>query len=246
MRTLICSLTLVAAVALCASPVLAQEPPARTLQLSFDADGRVNLAARDVTVREILAEWARQCGCYVLNAERLPGGPLATPIQFEHASQQAVLESLLRSAAGYALTPKRAGSRGVSNFETIYIVAVSSPVSAAYTPPPVAPAPMMAMPTPGSPDDEIPPVVLQGPQGPQGLPQSLPPGMPAPAMAPPGYPAPTSPTSMPTPSSTQTPRISGTPTSFVPGASGGTPQSSAPAPGTVTPVPTPAVPPQGR
>src|SRR5690349_605789 len=85
----------------------AQSAAPRKLQLSFDADRRVSLAAQNVTVAEILAEWARQCGCYVVNGNRLGGAPLAVPIQFERAGQADVLASLLRQAAGYVLTPSR-------------------------------------------------------------------------------------------------------------------------------------------
>jgi hypothetical protein len=227
MRTALRVATFLALIALSVTAAAAQTPALeRTLQLSFDADGNVNLAARNVTVREVLAEWARQCGCYIVNADRLPGGPMPMLIQFEHQPQGLVLESLLRQAAGYALTPQRAESRSISNFETIYILATSSPTQGAYIPPPSAP--VMSMPTPGSPDDEIPPVIPQGPQG-----------VPRPEFPPPG----TMPGNLPVPSSAPAPtsRPGGTPTTFVPIVPVGTPQSSAPAPGSVTPAlpPTP-------
>lgn len=134
----------------------AQAPAARAVALSFDADGRVNLAAQNVPVRDVLAEWARQCGCFIVNADRLPG-VIDVPVEFAHAAQSDVLASLLRQAAGYVLTPKRSGDRGISNYETIYIVPTSNPVASAYVPPPVPPA-GANLPTRGAPDDEIPPV----------------------------------------------------------------------------------------
>lgn len=229
MRPVIRYVAFVSALLLAAVPATAQVSVTPSIQLSFDADGKVNLAARNVTVREILAEWARQCGCYIINAERMPGGPLPTPIQFEHATQQAVLESLLRAAAGFALTPKRAGSSGVSNFETIYILATSSPVASAYVPPPATPT--MMMPTPGAPDDELPPVVpaFNRADTPQG---SAPPG--------PG----SSPTPVPTPQQTPAARIGGVPSSFTP-TTGAVPIVAMPpgqAPNTSTPqnMPTPS------
>lgn len=139
------------------TPTEAQAPTARTLTLSFDEGGRVTLVAQNVAVRDILAEWARQCGCYIVNADRMPG-TLTMPVQFEQATQSDVLESLLRQAAGYVLTPKRAGSQGISNYETIFILATSNPVAGAYVPPPAAPV-GPPPPTTGSPDDEIPPVM---------------------------------------------------------------------------------------
>ena len=126
----------------------AQNAP-RVLTLSFDADGRVNLKAQSVTVREIFAEWARQCGCYIVNAQSIPGGPLTVPFQFEHATQRQVLESLLRQVSGYTLTPKRPGSTSVSMYETIHITPTSVATQTTYS------APILA----STPDDEIPPVV---------------------------------------------------------------------------------------
>ena len=142
-----------------AADARAQTPAPRTLSLVFLADGTVTLGAQGVTAREILAEWARQCGCYVVNADKLAGTPLAVPVLFEHASQASVLESLLRPAAGYVLTPRRAGSRSASNYEVIYILATSTAVtttSGSYS----MSTPSVAVPiaSAGSPDDEIPPV----------------------------------------------------------------------------------------
>jgi len=155
----------------------AAQTTARTLDLKFNADGTVTLAMQNVTPREVLAEWARRCGCYVINSEKMTGAPIAIPVRFENASQAVVLESLLRQAAGFALTPRRAGATGPSEFETIYVLATSSPSASAYSPAysPVAPV----VNSPGSPADEIPPVVPQplnlpradSPQGQQQPPQ---------------------------------------------------------------------------
>jgi hypothetical protein len=209
--------------------------PARVLQLSFDADGRVSLSARSVTIREILAEWARQCGCYVVNGDKLPGGPLEIPVLFEHESQAAVLESLLRQAAGFVLTPRRAGVASRSNFETIYIVATSTPSAAgSYTPPPVTPS--YGVSTPGGPDDELAPVAPTAP----GAAPVQPPGADAPpipnAPLPPGM----SPSSYPS-TSTPAPAPPGTPGTFVPivPVTSGPAQPQAGAPGTVPPSQTP-------
>jgi hypothetical protein len=164
------------------APLQAQAPE---LQLSFDATGTVTLKAHRVTVREILAEWARQCGCHIVNADKLTGAPLAVPVVFEHAAQGRVLESLLRQAAGFALTPKRANSRIASEYEVIYILASSSPSASAYVPPAYTPpAPVPAFPTPGAPDDEIPPVIPAGALRPGQPPDSPPAAAPAPR---PGY-----------------------------------------------------------
>jgi len=142
-------LAAVVIVGFAAAQAWAQTPaPSRVLTLSFDADGRVNLKAQGVTIREILAEWARQCGCYIVNAQGITGGPIALPFQFDHATQRQVLESLLRQVSGFTLTPKREGSTSVSMYETIYITPTSVASQSTYT------APIMS----STPDDEIPPV----------------------------------------------------------------------------------------
>jgi hypothetical protein len=172
-------------------PAAAQTPPVRTLRLTFHSDGNVTLTAANVTVREILAEWARQCGCYIVNWDKLAGAPLPMPVEYAQQPQAKVLESLLRQAAGFVLTPKRAGSTSVSNYETIYILATSSPVAGAYVPPAAAAIPVIPMPTMGSPEDEIPSVLTPpmpgvGPAGPP-KPGQMPmvPGRPTPPPAPP-------------------------------------------------------------
>ena len=76
-----------------------------------------------------------------------------------------VLEALLRQAAGVILTPKRAGTAGPSQFETIYVLATSNPTtggfSSAYNP--VSTPPYQSnISSPGNPADEIPPVTQAG------------------------------------------------------------------------------------
>ncbi len=188
-----------------AGPAGAQTP-GRVLQLSFDADGRVTLRAQHVTPREILAEWARQCGCYLVNAEKLPGDAITIPLLFERQPQALVLGSLLRTAAGYVLTPRREPSGGPSQYETIYILATSNPTSGAY-PASVSTIPVpVPISTPGSPDNEIPPVAeitTQPPNSPTQAPESKPAGTPTSGMPSsvfvPIVPAPSNPFSAPAP-----------------------------------------------
>jgi hypothetical protein len=218
---------LVAVVALANLPVVvpaAQVPTgtsasARTLDLTLEPGGLVTLKAQNVTVRDVLAEWARQCRCFIVNAQNLQGGPIAIPMLFERAPQQRVLESLLRQAAGYVLTPQRPGANSLSSFETIYIVAVSNPAPTAYSAPPPAAA-MLPPPTPGSPDDEIPPVTPM-------------PAQPRPSNTP-APPAEQPAANQPPPA----PRPPGTPGVFVPIVPIGPAQPApGPTPGSVTPAP---------
>jgi hypothetical protein len=138
----------------------AAQPPARTLKLTFEADGTVTLNAASVSVREVLLEWARLCGCLIANAQNL-AGTIDVPVQFDHSPQAVELGSLLRKSAGYILTPRSAGMTGPSEFETVYVLATSNPVAAPvpYSPSPsfVSP-PIVQPPTAGAPADELPPL----------------------------------------------------------------------------------------
>jgi len=149
------------------APATAQLSQERTLTSSFDADGLVTLRAQNVRPSEVMAEWKRLCQCSVVDAERLTAGPLVTPLVFDKVPQAMALEALLRQAAGMILTPKRAGTAGPSQFETIYVLATSNPTtggfSSAYNP--VATPPYQSnISSPGNPADEIPPVTPGGQQ----------------------------------------------------------------------------------
>jgi hypothetical protein len=207
-------------------PAAAQAPP-RRLQLSFESDGTVTLHAASVSVREVLMEWARQCGCAIVNAPNVPG-TLDVPVEFDHARQDVVLASLLRRAAGFVLTPRRAGMTGPSQFETVYVLPTSnaSASAAAYAPPQPAFTPV-APPTAGSPADEIPPVTPIPSLPPQAGPTAGQPQAPAPAAAP------------------QQPARIGVPTRFVPivpigGSTPAAPPPSTAAPGSPGTPPAPA------
>jgi hypothetical protein len=157
---------------------------ARKLQLSFN-QGHVNLVAQNVTVREILNEWQRQNGCQFVNSEKLTGGPVS--FEFGQETELHVIEALLRGAAGYIIAPRADSAQSGSVCGSVFILPTSRPTSTAstYTPNMFSPlaAPLMQ---PGSPDDEIPPVMPQmGPQTIQSRQGQMPPtgqqpGQPAP------------------------------------------------------------------
>ena len=152
-----------------ATAVAQNAGPTRTLELSFN-NGKVTLVARGVTVPEIMAEWARKGGSVVTNAEKLSGGPVT--YEFHDVPEAVVLQSVLRSAAGFIAAPRRPGGpTGASGIEQVMILAVSRPSANAVITMPTNPMPMpnqspVAM--QGSPDDDIPPVNPMGqrPQGP--------------------------------------------------------------------------------
>ena len=216
--TIVAALSLVVATFLPVVPAaqMAQTPPPRKLELTFDGQGNVSLLASNVTVREILAEWTRIGGSRFLNVERLTGAPLQIPVQFDRQPEGDVLASLLAGMSGYILGPKMVGMAGTSRFGTVVIQATSTATtSTSYSPGnnfnnATAPPPV----TRSNPDDEIPPVTP--PNSPAGAPAATNPnqgprsnapsvGVPAnPVIVPIGpAPAPTTPT---TPGTTTTGR----------------------------------------
>jgi hypothetical protein len=145
-----------------AVPAGAQTPAApRTLQLSFDS-GTVTLVANGVTLSEILTEWQRQGGSTFLNIDRVPtSGPLT--YEFHNVPDAAVMQSLLREAAGVIIAPRRPGGPvGASSIEQVIVLAASRPTIAANA---LAVQTLSANPTPivGRPDDDIPPAAPSAP-----------------------------------------------------------------------------------
>jgi len=155
------------------------------------SNGRVTLIAHDVTVREILAEWARVGQAKIVNGEKLSGGPVT--IELTDVPEARALDTVLRSAAGYVMAPRTAGTPGASLYDRILILATSRPPMM----PPSNPAPFANRPMPQAPQNQLninadddgelnaPPVVnplgqppmMNAPQGQPGMPQAQP-GMP--------------------------------------------------------------------
>lgn len=151
-----------------ATTVSAQSgPPTRTLEINF-SEGRVTLVASGVTLPEILAEWQRKGGSKIVNGERLMGGPLT--YEFRNVSETAVMASLLRSAAGVIVAPRRPGGpTGASQIEQVIVLPTSRPTTASAS---VVTMPANQNPNPvpiyGRPGDDIPPAVpIQNPAEPQ-------------------------------------------------------------------------------
>jgi hypothetical protein len=117
-----------------ASALLAAAVPATAGELHLTiANGRVTLVARDVTVREILAEWARVGQTRIVNGEKLLGGPVT--LQLENVPEAQALDTLLRSAAGYIMAPRSAASSGPSVYDRIMILATSRAPAMVAAPP---------------------------------------------------------------------------------------------------------------
>ena len=150
------------------------------------ADGRATVIARDVPVRQILAEWARVGNTRVVGAEKLMGGPIS--LEIVDVPEKKALDILLRSAAGYMAAPRPAAVVGASQFDRVIILATSRPPAATAS----VPAPfnmnrptIPQMPPQPPPDDDngepeqgpVPPPGMQGPVAAPGMPT---PGMPFP------------------------------------------------------------------
>lgn len=131
-------------------------PPVRKLELKFN-NGLVTLKAQNVTIREILTEWAKQCDCQVVGAEKITNSPLALPVQYENQPEAAIMKSLLTpgtTSGGYLFVPRNPGEQGASMYSSLRIAPVSHPSAVTYsqTSSPVA-APLMS-----NDNDELPPV----------------------------------------------------------------------------------------
>jgi hypothetical protein len=131
------------------------------------ANGRVTLIAQDVTVRQILAEWARVGRTQIVNGEKVMGPPLT--LELRDVPEAAALETILRSAAGYVLAPRMGIANGGSRFERIMILATSHAPAVTAMPPTTftsrRPQPMMPPvdEDEGDPNEAGPPEQMQQP-----------------------------------------------------------------------------------
>jgi hypothetical protein len=88
-------------------------------------DGKVTLVAKDVTVKQILTEWARVGQTKIVNLERIPGGPLT--LELVDVPEAQALDVLLRSVAGYMAAPRSASVANLSSFDRIVVMPTSAP-----------------------------------------------------------------------------------------------------------------------
>lgn len=129
---------------------LVARPVRGEMKLQFH-DGRVTLVARDVSVRQILTEWAKVGGTEIPNLERVSAVPVT--LQLDAVPERQALEVILRSVAGYVAAPRRPEHPGLSRYDRILVMAVSTPPAAAAarpaTPPQAFPGPREVAPVPG-------------------------------------------------------------------------------------------------
>lgn len=104
------------------------------------ADGRATIVARNATLRQVLAEWARVGGTRIVNLERVAGAP--DSFELRNVPEAKALATLLRSVAGYIAAPRPPTSRGASVYDRILILPTSvasapmGPLRAGPAPPP--------------------------------------------------------------------------------------------------------------
>jgi hypothetical protein len=75
-------------------------------------------------VRQILAEWSRIGQTKIVNAERIPGGPIT--IQLTNVSEEQALDVLLRSVSGYVAAPRSGNAANLSQFDRIIVMPTST------------------------------------------------------------------------------------------------------------------------
>jgi len=87
--------------------------------------GRVTVSAKNATVGQILAEWAKVGQTKIVNAERVPSGPMT--LELNDVPEAEAIEVLLRSAGGYVLAPRRTETVNASRYDRILILPQSAP-----------------------------------------------------------------------------------------------------------------------
>ena len=124
-------------------------------------EGRVTVLATNATVRQILAEWARVGQTKIVNAERIPGGPLT--LQLTDVSEQEALDILLRSVTGYMAAPRPVAVATLSRYDRILVLPTAATARPAVS---AAAAPVFQQPAQRVGDTENQPSIAQPPRGP--------------------------------------------------------------------------------
>ena len=97
-------------------------------------DGLVTLDAQDVTLRQILTEWARIGRTQIVNVERVTGGPMT--LKIEAMPEKQALDIILRTIPGYMALPRATPVADASLYDRILIMATTTAVAAPRQPQP--------------------------------------------------------------------------------------------------------------
>jgi hypothetical protein len=82
--------------------------------------GLVTLDAKDATLREIFAEWARVGQTRVVGGESAGGGPVT--LLMTDVPERRALDTLLRSVAGFVAVPRPVQQPSLSTFDRIVVM----------------------------------------------------------------------------------------------------------------------------
>lgn len=110
-------------------------------------DGLVSIDAQDVTVRQILTEWARVGKTRIINVERITGGPVT--VKFDGVPEKQALDIVLRAIPGYMALPRATHIPDASLYDRILIMATTTAVAAPRPPQPAPGFPGMQSTMPG-------------------------------------------------------------------------------------------------
>ncbi|HEV3217520.1 MAG TPA: hypothetical protein VGZ27_17450 [Vicinamibacterales bacterium] len=132
-------------------------------------DGKVSLDAQQVTIGQILTEWARVGKTRILNLERVSSGPMT--LKFDDIPEAQALDIILRTVPGYLAAPRAAIVPDASIYDRILIMATTTAVPAR---PASASAQQPFQTPPFQPPFQTPPNVTQLRMGPPTNPGILP------------------------------------------------------------------------
>ena len=108
-------------------------PCAAGLQMSIQ-DGKVSIDAQDVTIRQILTEWARIGKTRIVNVERIGGGPIT--LKLDAVPEKQALDIILRTVPGYIAAPRETFVANASLYATILVMPTTTAVAAIRPPSP--------------------------------------------------------------------------------------------------------------
>jgi hypothetical protein len=97
-------------------------------------DGRVSIDAQDVTLRQILTEWARVGKTRIVNLERVASPPVT--LKFDDVPEAEALDILLRALPGYWAAPRAVLMADASVYDRIGLMTTTTQVAAAPSPAP--------------------------------------------------------------------------------------------------------------
>jgi hypothetical protein len=131
-------------------------------------DGRVSIIAKDATVGEILAEWAKSGQTRIVNAERIPLDRVT--LELVNVTEGQALDVLLRKSSGYIAASRATAVANASQFDHIIIMPPSvapqtntaAPVAARVSPTPLSDTASYPTPMYEVPRDQAQPQIAEG------------------------------------------------------------------------------------